>query len=326
MIVNSKHSIMTTKKLRPSTATGHKTTENRTSVISFMQNQIRIMRDAGRFGTATNYEKAMRNLAEFLHGKDIALDEMTETFIADYNVFLIRRGMVRNSVSFYMRIMRAVYNKAARQKLVETVHPFSEVYTGIDRTRKRAVSEALISDLYRLELNAESPLALARDLFIFSYCARGMAFVDIAYLKKENIRGGMICYARHKTGQQLSIRIEPCMQKIIDHYAYVSGHYIFPLLTSDDSTLAYREYQTAINSYNRQLKRLSKMLPGNCELTSYTARHSWATAARNHNIPISVISAGMGHSSERTTQIYLATLENSIIDDANQRLISSLLE
>lgn len=169
-------------------------------------------------------------------------------------------------------------------------------------------------------------LALARDMFIFSYCTRGMAFVDIAYLKKENIRDGMICYARHKTGQQLSIRIEPCMQKIIDRYDYASGHYIFPLLTSDDSTQAYREYQTAINSYNRQLKRLSKMLPGDCKLTSYTARHSWATAARNHNIPISVISAGMGHSSERTTQIYLATLENSIIDDANQRLISSLLE
>lgn len=317
---------MTTTRLRPSTATGHKTTESHTSVITFMQNQIRTMRDAGRFGTARNYEKAMRILTEFLHGKDIALDEMTETFIAGYNVFLIRRGMVRNSVSFYMRIMRAVYNKAARQKLVEPAHPFADVYTGIDRTRKRAVQESVISHLHRLELEEGTMLALARDMFIFSYCTRGMAFVDIAYLKKENIRDGMICYARHKTGQQLSIRIEPCMQKIIDRYDYASGHYIFPLLTSDDSTQAYREYQTAINSYNRQLKRLSKMLPGDCKLTSYTARHSWATAARNHNIPISVISAGMGHSSERTTQIYLATLENSIIDDANQRLISSLLE
>lgn len=98
------------------------------------------------------------------------------------------------------------------------------------------------------------------------------------------------------------------------------------MLTSEDGAQGYKEYQVAINSYNRQLKRLSKMLPGDCILTSYTARHSWATAARNHNIPISVISAGMGHSSERTTQIYLAALENSIIDDANQGLINSLIE
>lgn len=171
------------------------TKNNCTSVLSFMRKQIRAMRDAGRLGTATNYEKAMRNLAEFLCGKDLKLSEMTEQFIADYNVFLIRRGMVRNSISFYMRILRAVYNKAARQKLVEPAHPFEEVYTGIDRTRKRAVPESVIAHLYRLELEEGTMLALARDLFIFSYCARGMAFVDIAYLKKSDIRNGMLCYA-----------------------------------------------------------------------------------------------------------------------------------
>ena len=89
---------------------------------------------------------------------------------------------------------------------------------------------------------------------------------------------------------------------------------------------AYEEYQVAINNHNRQLRRLSKMLPAGCTLTSYTSRHSWATAARNHNVPISVISAGMGHTSEQTTQIYLTMLENLVIDDANQGLIRSLLE
>ena len=89
---------------------------------------------------------------------------------------------------------------------------------------------------------------------------------------------------------------------------------------------AYEEYQVAINNHNRLLRRLSKMLPAGCKLTSYTSRHSWATAARNHNVPISVISAGMGHTSEQITQIYLTMLENSVIDDANQGLIRSLLE
>ena len=119
-----------------------------------------------------------------------------------------------------------------------------------------------------------------------------MAFVDIAYLKKENIQNGVICYARRKTGQLLSVRIEPSIQRIIDRYSSALSPYVFPLLTSTDTKEAYEEYQVAINNHNRQLRRLSKMLPTGCKLTSYTSRHSWATAARNHNVPISVISAG----------------------------------
>ena len=295
-------------------------------VLDFMQNQIRLMRNANRLGTALNYEKTMKNFAEFLGGVNLPFSAMTEQLIADYNAFLVQRGMVRNSISFYMRIMRAVYNKAVRQKLVEQSHPFTEVYTGIDRTRKRAVSESVISQLYKLKLAEGTPLALARDIFIFSYCTRGMAFVDIAYLKKENIQNGVICYARRKTGQLLSVRIEPSIQRIIDRYSSALSPYVFPILTSTDTKLAYEEYQVAINNHNRLLRRLSKMLPIGCKLTSYTSRHSWATAARNHNVPISVISAGMGHTSEQTTQIYLTMLENSVIDDANQGLIRSLLE
>ena len=304
----------------------YKSLECHVLVLDFMQNQIRLMRNANRLGTALNYEKTMKNFAEFLGGVNLPFSAMTEQLIADYNAFLVQRGMVRNSISFYMRIMRAVYNKAARQKLVEQSHPFTEVYTGIDRTRKRAVSESVISQLYKLKLAEETPLALARDIFIFSYCTRGMAFVDIAYLKKENIQNGAICYARRKTGQLLSIRIEPSIQRIIDRYSSALSPYVFPILTSTDTKEAYEEYQAAINNYNRLLRRLSKMLPAGCKLTSYTSRHSWATAARNHNVPISVISAGMGHTSEQTTQIYLTILENSVIDDANKKLITSLLE
>lgn len=304
----------------------YKSPDSNVSILDFMQNQIRLMRNANRLGTALNYEKVMKNFTKFLGGTDLSFSAITEQLVAEYNVFLVQRGMVRNSISFYMRIMRAVYNKAVRQKLIEQSHPFTYVYTGIDRTRKRAVSESVISQLYKLKLAEGTPLALARDIFIFSYCTRGMAFVDIAYLKKENIQNGVICYARRKTGQLLSIRIEPSIQRIIDRYSSALSPYVFPILTSTETKLAYEEYQAAINNHNRLLKRLSKMLPEDCKLTSYTSRHSWATAARNHNVPISVISAGMGHSSEQTTQIYLTMLENTVIDDANQGLIMSLLE
>lgn len=304
----------------------YKSPQSHILVLDYMRTQVEQLRATNRLGTAKNYEKTMCSFCEFLGDVRLPLSALTEQVITDYNSFLVRRGLVRNSVSFYMRVLRAIYNKAVRQKLIEQQHPFTEVYTGIDRTRKRAVSESIISQLYKLKLAEGTPLALARDIFIFSYCTRGMAFVDIAYLKKENIQNGVICYARRKTGQLLSVRIEPSIQRIIDRYSFALSPFVFPILTSTETKQAYEEYQVAINNHNRQLRRLSKMLPAGCKLTSYTSRHSWATAARNHNVPISVISAGMGHTSEQTTQIYLTMLENSVIDDANQGLIRSLLE
>ncbi len=304
----------------------YKSMECNISVFDFMHTQIQLMRDSNRLGTALNYEKTLKNFTEFLGGVDLPIPVINEQLIAEYNAFLIKRGMVRNSISFYMRIMRAVYNKAVRQKLVNQTYPFADVYTGIDKTRKRAVSESVISQLYKLNLTENSSLALARDIFIFSYCTRGMAFVDIAYLKKENIQNDVICYTRRKTGQLLSIRIESSIRLIIDRYSSNLSPYVFPILTSLDIKQSYEEYVTAINNYNRLLKILSKMLPDSCKLTSYTSRHSWATAARNHNVPISVISAGMGHSTELTTRIYLSTLENSVIDDANKGIIKELLK
>ncbi len=303
----------------------YKSPQGHILVLDYMRTQVEQLRATNRLGTAKNYEKTMCSFREFLGDVRLPLSALTEQVITDYNAFLVQRGLVRNSVSFYMRVLRAIYNKAVRQKLIEQQHPFTEVYTGIDRTRKRAVSESIIAQLHRLELEAGTSLALCRDMFIFSYCTRGMAFVDIAYLRKSNLQNGMICYARRKTGQLLSVRIEPCIQRIIDRYAGTDSPYVFPILSSLDAAEAYEQYYVALSTHNRLLGKLSEMLGCGCKLTSYTSRHSWATAARNHNVPISVISQGMGHTSEQTTQIYLTMLENSVIDDANRGIIGDLL-
>lgn len=289
-----------------------------------METQIEQLLAENRFGTARNYEKAKRSFAAFLGNVKLSLSCLTEQKILEYNVFLVQKGLVRNSVSFYMRVLRAVYNKAANQKLIRNASPFAEVYTGIDKTRKRAVPTSVITQLIRLELPEYSQLAFARDLFVFSYCARGMAFVDMAYLRKKDCREGAISYSRRKTGQLLCVRIEPPIQRIIEKYASEGSPYVFPIISSTDASEAYMQYQIALNVYNRSLGVLSKMLNCDCKLTSYTSRHSWATAARNRNIPISVISQGMGHSSEQTTQIYLAMIENSVIDEANKLIIEDL--
>lgn len=290
----------------------------------YMRGLIEQLRLEGRYGTAKNYEKALRMFSKFMGGKELPLTAINSRAIADYNTYLLRRGLQRNSTSFYMRILKAVYNKAVKQRLVKQKYPFSDVYTGVDATRKRAIDESLLSRLNSMELPAGTPLSLARDIFIFSYCARGMAFVDVAYLLKTDYANGVISYTRRKTGQLLTIRVEPGMQRIIERNASPVSPYLFPILTSDDSAEAYRQYLAALNNYNYQLSRLSALLNSSCKLTSYTARHSWATAARKHNVPLSIISAGMGHTSEQTTRIYLAALDNSVIDEANRGIIESL--
>lgn len=306
----------------------HRPSGRRTHVLSFMRIQIDYIRSCGRLGTARNYERAAASFSHYLGGKDLPLSAVTEPLIEGYNDYLLSRGIVRNSVSFYMRILRAVYNKAVRLHLVKQAFPFQNVYTGVDRTRKRAVDRDIIAGLFRLDLASGTPYALARDLFMFSFFTRGMAFVDIAFLQKTDIHEGMIHYTRRKTGQPLSIRVEPDIKEIMDRYADATSlsPYVFPILTDVLPDVAYRQYQSALNTYNRTLHRLSKMLPVECDLTSYTSRHSWATAARNHNVPVSVISAGLGHTSEHTTRIYLAMLENSVIDAANQEIIADFCD
>ena len=292
-------------------------------ILAFMQEQIDLLRLCNRLGTAQNYTNALHRFARFLGG-DIPVAAVTEELIERFNADLSQRGVVRNTVSFYMRILRSVYNKAVRNGLAEQTAPFRNVYTGIDRTRKRAVGENVIARFIGLDLSRSAPLSLARDLFLFSFYTRGMSFVDMAYLRRGHICDGRIRYVRRKTGQEIVIRVEPEMQCIIERYARGEHPYVFPILKSENPEKAYAEYRIALSYYNRLLKRLCNMADISQRLSFYTARHSWATAARNHQVPVSVISAGMGHTSERTTQIYLTMLENSLIDNANRGILESL--
>ena len=294
------------------------------SITDFFTQQIQKLKNDNRRGTARNYSKTLKSLKAFMKNTDSTFNIVTEQFVESYNTFLIQRGVVRNTISFYMRIFRSVYNNEFIQKIIEQTFPFKNVYTGVDRTRKRAVTETVISQLLSIDLKKSKALQFARDLFIFSFYARGMAFVDIVYLKKSNIQNGYITYVRHKTGQELTIRIETRLQNIINQYEKKDSPYLFPILNTEDENKAYSQYEIALNYYNRQLKRLSKLLEPNINLSSYTPRHTWATTARNKNVPLSIISAGMGHSSEKTTLIYLTKIDNSIIDEVNKAIIDSI--
>ena len=297
-----------------------------TGMLDYLRKEIGLLHDSGQFSTSRNYLRTLNSFSSFLENCDIPLTALDSDTACKYEKWLWGRRVSKNSSSFYMRILRAAYNKAVQEQLVEQAFPFHEVYTGIAKTSKRAVSEKTILKLQRLDLSYSSALALSRDLFVFSYSTRGMAFVDMAYLKKEDVGGGRITYYRHKTGQYLTLRIEPCMVTILERYGRTcpESPYLFPILTDEQPELAYRQYRTGLNYHNRKLKRLGKLLGEPLPLSSYTPRHSWATAARNHDVPIAVISAGMGHSSERTTLIYLDSLDNAIIDNANEKILKGL--
>lgn len=293
-------------------------------VLAWMGELQEEMKSRGRLGTARTYLRTMRSLSAFLEGKDISLSEIDDKLVSDYEHWLRLRGVTRNSSSFYMRVLRSIHNKGIARGYAPQSSPFGNVYTGVDRTDKRAVGEDVLIRLKRLDLSASPHLALSRDVLIFSYAMRGMAFVDIAFLRRCDVQGDAIVYSRKKTGQRMRVRIEPCIREIIDRYIDEGWEYVFPFITSGDAEVARRQYESALNYHNRKLKAIEKMVGEGISLSSYTARHSWATAARRHGVPLSVISAGMGHDSERTTQIYLDSIENEAVDKANKELLDAL--
>lgn len=287
----------------------------------------------GRVGTAQSYLKAKSSFLDFLLETNIGgtesiwIESIDNILIGRYNRYLLSRGLVRNSISFYNRVLRSIYNKALKQYHLVDKRPFDQVYTGVDKTINRAIRESTIAKLLMLDLSYDKSLEMVRDLFVFSYAARGMAFVDIAYLKKANIHGDYISYCRKKTGARLEIKIESQIGRLIKKYTNPNSRYVFPILddiSSDDEQEVYRHYQSKLASFNRKLKTLASMVDESLKLTTYVARHSWATAARNTNIPMSIISEGLGHKSERTTRIYLASFDGSLIDEANVKLLKRI--
>ncbi len=275
---------------------------------------------AGKKGSAANYRASFRLMLSYLNGMRLTPRQFTVRWVERYERWLRARGVSANTVIFHLRNLRAVYNRAVRKRLIPASHvnPFGQLTVRQTATRKRALSRANLKRIVDLDLSSYHPkYALARDIFLFSFFTRGMSFVDMCYLRTGNIRNGVLTYVRHKTGQTLLMSIEPQLQRLIDRYRNASP-YILPILAKDDSYTNYRQQQRELNKFIRKIGVLLN-LPE--PLTFYVARHSWATLARDCGTPLTVISAGMGHTSERTTRIYLTQLDHNIIDRANRKII-----
>lgn len=290
--------------------------------IAFMQTIICQLEKNGQIRTTEAYQSTLRSFKKYRKGKDIELTKFDAELTADYEQWLLYRNITKNTISFYMRILRAVYNRAVYQKLTSDKRPFTSVYTGIGHTQKRALSIEDIKKINRTLLIPQNEI-LARDLFMFSFYTRGMSFVDMAYLKKNDVKNGYLHYKRHKTKQQLTVRWEKNIQYIVNRHNIAESPYLLPIITASNGKerQQYRYRQSMINKW---LREIGENIGLSEKLTMYVARHSWASIAKELNIPLEIISKAMGHTSERTTQIYLKSIENDIIDQTNKNIIQLL--
>ena len=296
------------------------------------------MEQDGYHRTAKAYRTAAGRLIEFSGNPNLSYEHITPEFVCDFQSSLKADGRSMNTISFYMRTLRAIYHKAIGEGRIHrrAESPFSGVYTGVSTTRKLALSQEELGRLSAFDpteavcgekkkpVELPEHLAPALAMFLFCYHARGMCFIDMAYLKKSALRGDTIHYRRHKTGQAIELRVLPAMRRIIDWFAPLTAasRYLFPVITDPGKELL--QYESGLRLQNQRLKKIAALCGIKKRFSTHTARHSWATVAKNAGLPLAVISEGLGHTNQRTTEIYLASLERSILDHAS-RIVSEAI-
>lgn len=270
--------------------------------------------------TIKNYLTALRSLKDYLGG-EIAIKQLDNQTFKGFEKWLLQRKVCLNTISCYMRSLRSLFRKVKGEADSEA---FSSVYTGKAKTEKRAIEASDIIRLKSISLKPGSSLCQARDMFLFSFYALGMPFVDMAFLRKSQINSERLVYLRHKTGQRISVRLEPCMTEIIRRYQTDHSEYVFPIIDSNDPYKAYKEYHQKLVGYNRALKSLGKKAGISANLTSYTPRHTWASLAYSSNVDLPVISKALGHTNPQTTMTYIRQINDARLEDANHGILERL--
>ncbi len=298
------------------------------TIDAYARSLIEETKKAGQYSTAGIYTSAINSFLKFANDSSITFATLTPELIKQYEEQLLVNGKSHNTVSAYMRMLRSISYQAEEEgiPLSWAVNKlFESVFTGYAPTAKRAISPSIIRRLALLELDQKPSLCFSRDLFLLSFYLRGIPFVDLAHLRKKDVKYNTIYYYRHKTHQQLSVQIEPCAAQILNKYQKKAADspYLLPILTLTGED-GYRQYKSALRLYNQHLHQLSEKLRLNTPLTSYVARHSWATTAKNEGINISLISESLGHSSEKVTHVYLASFDNNTMSKANRKVISTI--
>lgn len=291
-------------------------------VAEYIEERVREKRRLGKQSTAELYRAAGNHFLQFLGDESYRMEEITRTMVLDFGDYLKSAGLRINSINSYMSCLRAIYNAASRDRLIP---PSEQSFSGLklrrEDTRKRAVSLHWMELLARMKWHKEDKdLEQAADLALFCFMACGMPFVDVLHLKKENVVGDVLTYHRQKTGIAISIRLTAGMKRILNKYKNHSP-YLFPWIGEAGS---HSQYKRLLRQYNQALRVIGWRLHIPVRLSSYVFRHTWASTAFRQHIPVSIIGKALGHTSEKTTRIYLEQLDRRELDKANQKVIDSV--
>ena len=281
-----------------------------------------------RYSTAKSYQDALNSFRRFSGLGEIPYTFINRELLQRYQAWLLGKGCSLNTVSTYMRRIRHIYNLAVEADEASFIpNLFKGVFTGVESKRKKALPKETLERVIRTEV--EDPdlrrVQLAVRL-MFAFC--GMAFVDLAHLKGENIRDGVLLYHRQKSGSLVQVEIPPEALPLLEELSDgtdAGSPYLFPFLSGrKEGEEAYKEYVSALTRFNGNLGRLAESAGVTAPFTSYTIRHTFATALKERDVPIEVISELLGHTSIKTTQIYLKSFSLERLSAVNRACFESV--
>lgn len=296
---------------------------------------IGMLKREGKFPAMHVYACTLRSYEKFCaeerHPKNTTTSlSMQEIFtperLKEYEDWLAGQQSSPNTISTYMRTLQAVYNRWMSPG-IEGYNPvlFKDVYTKVESRTKRALTAEQMEQLRNTDF---SVLTLRQQqvltYFLLMFMLRGMPFIDLAHLRKSDLRNRRITYRRHKTGKLMVVDVPPDAMRLLQKYRdKTDSEYLFPLLHGGlFMEEHHHRYQETLRHFNRELARLMKQLLPGVSVSSYTVRHTWATLAYHSGVPVGLISQSLGHSSIRVTMTYLKPFDAEVIDRINRQVIS----
>jgi site-specific recombinase XerD len=279
----------------------------------------------GKASTAQWYKESNSAFVKFNKGLDVKLYNLNVTFLKEFELEQKAKGNSNNAISSYMRAVRAIYNSAIKEdKYIPIKNPFHHYKIPTTRrTKKKALTKEKIIAIRNLKYEQGSSLWHTHNYFMCMFNCRGMNLIDLAKLRIKDVSGDRIFYGRSKTGDSLSVKITEEFANIMKFYTKgkKENDFIFPI-GYDGAIENFKKYTSDRRLINKLLKIIAVDAGLEEKITSYYIRHSWATIAKNMGISTEVISEGLGHHSLKTTEIYLRSFSNSVLDDANDLVVS----
>jgi integrase len=301
-----------------------KKNETNPSFFAFADELIEELKKAHRIGTARSYKEVASVLKTYCNNKELPFIKINYDFLTKFETHHYSKGNTTNGLAVYMRTIRAIYNKAMKAGIVEKeLYPFHDYKVKTVPTEKRALEWEMLKKIIDFDITPEHECYHARNYFLASYMMYGMNYSDMAFLKKEDINSGRIMYRRKKTSKLYDIKITSNLERILTLYMsqYPESAYVFPIIKREALPMQYKDIQWARKCYNKRLKTLAEKCGIEQNLTSYVSRHSFATQAMLQEVPLNAISSMLGHSSLKTTEIYLKSLPSNMLDDYNAMVL-----